>query len=63
MYRVKDKDGTVVQPGDRVHYWNRSEEGVFEGVTQGPDSGKPPKVQVDGREHFAKAWQLVIERA
>lgn len=61
-YRVTDKrTGAVVRPGDRVtHFRSENGTGVFEAVTQGPHGGRQAKVQVDGREHFAKAWQLEV---
>jgi hypothetical protein len=63
MYRVTDKaTGATVRPGDRVRHW-RPENGtdVFEAVTQGPHGRQQAKVQVGGREYFARAWQLVVE--
>jgi len=61
-YRVTDKrTGAVVRPGDRVTHWRpENGTGVFEAVTKGPNGRRQAKVQVDGREHFAKAWQLEV---
>ena len=62
VYRVTDKrTGAVVRPGDHVaHFRPENGTGVFEAVTQGPHGATQAKVRVDGREHFAKAWQLEV---
>lgn len=61
-YRVTDKrTGAVVRPGDRVAHWRpENGTGVFEAVESGPNGRQQAKVRVDGRVHFAKAWQLEV---
>lgn len=58
-YRVTDRDGNVVLPGDEIIIGNST--GIFETVTRGPESGLGALVVVSGHEYYAKMiWGLDV---
>jgi hypothetical protein len=59
-YRVTDKGGKEILPGDEVTYF-RGNKGTFQGVSRGPVPGKTAKVLVDGFEYYANVFDLIVE--
>lgn len=59
MFRAFRADDTVVHCGDSLVNW-RGDTGVFEGITR-VGTEAPSKVQIDGRECFARAWNLTVK--
>lgn len=51
--------GRVVEVGDTVTDF-RGDQGVFQGVTRGPEYNGTSKIVVGGREYYAQVWGLTV---
>lgn len=60
MYKVSDKSGNEITGGDTVTDF-RGNTGTFQSVSRGPEYNGTAKVIVDGREFYARVWNLTVE--
>lgn len=59
-FTVTDRDGKLIESGDIVTDF-RGDSHRFECVSRFDDSGRTPKVVVDGVEYYASVFNLTIK--